>query len=74
MSVLVETLLLWPIVMIEIKRLHDRDKSGWWILLWFVPIIGAIWALIEIGFVAGTPGPNRFGPPQTPTILESQQI
>lgn len=74
MSVLVETLLLWPILMLTIKRWHDRDKSGWWSLLWFLPFIGAIWTLIELGFVAGTPGPNRFGSPQTPTILESQRI
>jgi ferredoxin len=31
----------------------------------FIPIIGAIWLLIELGFLKGTPGPNRFGPPVT---------
>jgi uncharacterized membrane protein YhaH (DUF805 family) len=30
-----------------------------------VPIIGSIWLLIELGFLAGTPGANRFGPPPT---------
>jgi uncharacterized membrane protein YhaH (DUF805 family) len=30
-----------------------------------IPIIGSIWFLIELGFLAGTPGPNRFGPPST---------
>jgi uncharacterized membrane protein YhaH (DUF805 family) len=44
------------------KRWHDRDKCGWWSLIAFVPIIGGIWMLIELGFLPGTRGPNRFGP------------
>jgi uncharacterized membrane protein YhaH (DUF805 family) len=43
------------------KRWHDRDKSGWWTLIIFIPIIGAIWILIELGFLEGTRGVNRFG-------------
>jgi uncharacterized membrane protein YhaH (DUF805 family) len=56
---------LVPAIFIYIKRFHDRDKSGWWVLIGLVPIIGALWLLIELGFLAGTPGPNRFGPPVT---------
>jgi hypothetical protein len=52
-------------VIVYIKRFHDRDKSGWWVLIWLIPIIGAIWLLIELGFLKGTPGPNRFGSPVT---------
>ena len=44
------------------KRWHDRDKSGWWSLIVFVPIIGGIWFLVECGILEGTRGPNRFGP------------
>jgi uncharacterized membrane protein YhaH (DUF805 family) len=47
-----------PSILVDIKRWHDRDKSGWWMPILFVPIIGAIWL-----FLAGTPGPNRFGGP-----------
>ena len=47
---------------ISVKRWHDRDKSGWWVLIVLVPFIGWLWALIENGFLPGTPGPNRFGP------------
>ena len=47
---------------VSIKRWHDRDKSGWWVLIVFVPLIGWLWAIIENGFLPGTPGPNRFGP------------
>jgi uncharacterized membrane protein YhaH (DUF805 family) len=52
---------LIPAILVDIKRWHDRDKSGWWMLIVLVPIIGSIWFLIELGFLAGTPGPNRFG-------------
>lgn len=44
------------------KRWHDRDKSGWWSLIAIVPIIGAVWILVELGILEGTRGPNRFGP------------
>ena len=56
-------LILIPAILVYVKRFHDRDKSGWWILIALIPIIGAIWMLIELGFLAGTPGPNRFGLP-----------
>ncbi len=52
---------LWPSLAIYTKRWHDRDKSGWWSLIMFVPIIGGLWFLIECGFLRGTDGPNRFG-------------
>lgn len=52
---------LWPCFAIQAKRWHDRDKSGWWILINFVPVIGVIWALIENGLLPGTEGTNRFG-------------
>jgi len=44
------------------KRWHDRDKSGWWSLIVLVPVIGAIWLIVECGILEGTRGPNRFGP------------
>jgi uncharacterized membrane protein YhaH (DUF805 family) len=52
---------LWPALAIYTKRWHDRDKSGWWSLIALVPIIGGIWMLVELGFLRGTDGPNRFG-------------
>ncbi len=52
---------LWPSLAIYTKRWHDRDKSGWWSLIMFVPVVGALWFLIECGFLRGTDGPNRFG-------------
>lgn len=38
--------ILVPSLAMEIRRLHDINKSGWWLLIVFVPLIGAIWLLI----------------------------
>ncbi len=57
----VNLLLLWPALAVSVKRWHDRDKSGWWVLLNLLPVIGWLWALIDNGLLPGTPGPNRFG-------------
>jgi uncharacterized membrane protein YhaH (DUF805 family) len=58
---LVSLLILWPSLAITAKRWHDVDKSAWWILIGLVPAVGGIVALVFNGFIAGTPGPNRFG-------------
>jgi uncharacterized membrane protein YhaH (DUF805 family) len=58
-------IILIPSILVHIKRFHDRDKSGWWVLIGLIPIIGGLWLLIELGFLKGTEGPNRFGPPVT---------
>lgn len=52
---------LYPSICVSIKRWHDRDKSGWWILIGLIPLIGWIWAFVENGCLKGTDGPNRFG-------------
>jgi uncharacterized membrane protein YhaH (DUF805 family) len=58
---LVNVVLLWPALAVSVKRWHDRDKSGWWVLINLIPIVGSLWALVENGFLRGTEGPNRFG-------------
>lgn len=80
-------LLLWPTLAIGVKRLHDRDKSAWWLVVFYVVptvlnVLGetgdgdgvgaiifglaslgiSIWALVELGFLRGTAGANRYGP------------
>ena len=52
----------WITIAVGIKRFHDRNKSGVWVLIIFVPVIGGLWYLIECGFLKGTPGPNNYGP------------
>ena len=53
--------LLIPSLAVTFRRLHDTGRSGWWILLNFLPILG--W-LVFLFFMAqdGTPGENRYGP------------
>ena len=53
--------LLWPLFAVWTKRWHDRGKSGWWTLIILVPVVGQIWALIELRFLPGTPGENEYG-------------
>lgn len=59
----VNVLLLWPAVAISVKRWHDRDRSGWWVLIALVPVVGWLWLMLANGFLRGSPGPNRHGPP-----------
>ena len=54
---------IWAGHTITVKRLHDRNRSGWWTLIGFVPGIGPLWLGIECGFRKGTPGLNRYGEP-----------
>jgi uncharacterized membrane protein YhaH (DUF805 family) len=49
-------------VIVEIKRFHDRDKSGWWVLINLIPCLGFVWFIVECGILPGTKGKNRFGP------------
>ena len=57
-----------PTVSVAIRRLHDSDRTGWWYLLIFVPLIG--WIILLIWYVTkGTDGPNRFGPDPLTTLV-----
>jgi uncharacterized membrane protein YhaH (DUF805 family) len=56
-----------PSIAVAVRRLHDRDMSGWWylgfIVLGMIPFVGWIVsiAFLVILFLPGTPGHNRFG-------------
>ena len=50
-----------PSLAMGVRRLHDTDRSGWWWLIAFIPLIGFI-VLIVFWCFEGTRGPNRFGP------------
>jgi uncharacterized membrane protein YhaH (DUF805 family) len=52
---------IWFSLAQGIKRLHDLDKSGWLILICYIPFIGWIFALYML-FADGTVGPNQYGP------------
>ncbi len=53
-------LIIWASLGMTIKRLHDVDKSGWFMLLGLVPILN-LWPAILVAFIKGTEGANRFG-------------
>jgi hypothetical protein len=55
-----------PSLAVSFRRLHDTDRSAWWILIGLIPLIGAI-VLLVFYCMPGTTGPNKFGadPKQT---------
>ena len=50
----------WSLLALLVKRYHDRNRTGWFIFISLIPIVGPIWYLIEL-CTGGTKGPNRFG-------------
>lgn len=57
-----------PFIAVAARRLHDIDKSGWWQLVNFIPLIGWIFFLIWV-CTLGTRGPNRFGDSSGPVAM-----
>lgn len=49
-----------PSLAVTVRRLHDQDRTGWWILVQFLPFGGLV--LLVFMLLDGTPGTNRFGP------------
>lgn len=58
LSHLYTLIIIVPSCSVAARRLHDTDRSGWWM---FVPIVGFVYM-----FYKGTPGDNRFGPESNP--------
>ena len=52
---------LIPTFAVAIRRLHDTDRSGWWLLIGLVPLLGGL-VLLVFFVLDGTPGTNQFGP------------
>jgi uncharacterized membrane protein YhaH (DUF805 family) len=60
-----------PSIAVQVRRFHDQDKSGWFVLLSLIPFVGAL-AVLVFMFLEGTKGPNRFGPdPKNPATAEA---
>lgn len=53
--------LLVPSISVTVRRLHDTNRTGWWIFISLIPLIGGIWLLV-LTVLDGTPATNRFGP------------
>jgi uncharacterized membrane protein YhaH (DUF805 family) len=61
-SIIVSLGLLLPNISVSIRRLHDTDRSGWWILIGLIPLIGLI-VLIVFYVQKSDAGENSYGPP-----------
>ena len=59
LAMIVSLALLVPSIAVAVRRLHDRDMIGWWVLLGLVPVINI--ALLVICALEGTAGPNKYG-------------
>lgn len=56
-----------PSLASTVTRLHDRGHSAWWLLLGFIPLVGALVLIVQTWFLRGDDGPNRYGlPPHRP--------
>ena len=53
---------------VNVKRCHDRGHSGWFVLLSIFPLVN-IWYLVEVGFLRGQPGVNKYGPDPKATMV-----
>lgn len=61
------TLFVWlalvlPSVSVAVRRLHDTGRSGWWVLLSIIPVLGSL-ALLVLCLEEGDAGENQYGPP-----------
>lgn len=57
-------ILFWLVgLSLSVRRWHDLNKSGWWLLVNLIPVIGWIYSLIMLGFMPGDRGHNNYGPP-----------
>jgi uncharacterized membrane protein YhaH (DUF805 family) len=57
---LASVVLLLPSLAVTVRRLHDVNKSGWFLLIGIIPLIGAIWLLV-LFCTEGTRGENKYG-------------
>lgn len=62
--------ILLPSIAVLIRRLHDISRSGWWILLIILPVIGGF-VLLIFTLLPSTPGTNEYGPEPSHTASPS---
>ena len=58
----VNGVILIALVMLCIRRLHDRNYRGWWLLAVLIPVAGALWLLWQLALRSGIAQDNRWGP------------
>lgn len=71
LTLLLVLALIVPGIAVQVRRFHDQDKSGWFVLLALIPFLGGLIVLVFM-CLEGTKGPNRFGPdPKDPAGVEA---
>lgn len=61
LSLVYAIILIIPILAVTVRRLHDVGISGWMILIFLIPFIGAIWLLVQL-MLPSNLGKNQYGP------------
>ncbi|MGE8343176.1 MAG: DUF805 domain-containing protein [Flavobacterium sp.] len=64
---------LIPSLAVTVRRMHDLGKSGWNVLISFIPLVGPIWFLVLLA-TEGEHGENYYGPDPKSTIEEIDEI
>ena len=56
--------ILIPTIAVQVRRMHDQDKSGWWVIIAYIPVVNYIGGIVLFVFmcIEGTRGENRYGP------------
>ena len=60
-------LMIIPTLAVAVRRLHDSDHSGWWLLIGMIPVAGGL-VLLIFYLLRGTAGANRWGGPPLPGV------
>ena len=68
LSMLYVVAVLIPSIAVFVRRLHDTNHSGWWWLVGFIPVIGAI-VLLVFMCLDSDPAENKYGPNPKPTVV-----
>ncbi|PIR58168.1 MAG: DUF805 domain-containing protein [Parcubacteria group bacterium CG10_big_fil_rev_8_21_14_0_10_38_31] len=58
-----------PSLAVGVRRLHDTGRSGWWLLISLIPLIGTIWLFILL-VLDSNPGDNKYGPNPKGVVLK----
>ncbi|MCB1616042.1 MAG: DUF805 domain-containing protein [Pseudomonadales bacterium] len=66
--------MLGPLLSLQVKRWHDRDKPAWYLLLNLVPVIGSIWVFIATYCMPGDKDENRYGKNPAPDVIEDDIV
>ena len=61
-AIAVYLVVFWASLATTAKRLHDRGRSGWFMLIALIPLVG-LWLIVEAGFLRGDESPNQYGDP-----------